>query len=173
MTPNHISYFPRNYFIALQKVKNKNDIKLMHSHFTLKLNIFILIELLSPMHIAWKFTQNVAFLFFQFWYFLPIFVLLKLTCLVTLFDSKLQVFKNSINWIIFWHFPAIFALLKLTWLVTLFNHILLVFKNSLNWTFLAFSGDFCSTKTDLSRNTVWQQTSSFQKPTKMDHFWHS
>ena len=39
-----------------------------------------------------KFTQNVAF---EFWYFPPIFVLLKLTCLVTLFDRKLQVFKNS------------------------------------------------------------------------------
>ena len=32
---------------------------------------------------------------FQFWHFPPIFVLLKLTCLVTLFDRKLQVFKNS------------------------------------------------------------------------------
>ena len=35
---------------------------------------------------------------FQFWQFLPIFVLLKLTCLVTLFDRKLQVFKNSSKW---------------------------------------------------------------------------
>ena len=35
---------------------------------------------------------NVAF---EFWHFPPIFVLLKLTCLVTLFDRKLQVFKNS------------------------------------------------------------------------------
>ena len=41
-----------------------------------------------------KITQNVAF---EFWYFPPIFVLLKLTCLVTLFDRKLQVFKNSPN----------------------------------------------------------------------------
>ena len=32
---------------------------------------------------------------FEFWHFPPIFVLLKLTCLVRLFDSKLQVFKNS------------------------------------------------------------------------------
>ena len=42
-----------------------------------------------------KITQNVAFELFQFWHFPPIFVLLKLTCLVTLFDRKLQVFKNS------------------------------------------------------------------------------
>ena len=30
-----------------------------------------------------------------FWHFLPIFVQLQLTCLVTLFDCKLQLFKNS------------------------------------------------------------------------------
>ena len=32
---------------------------------------------------------------FQFCHSLPSFVLLKLTCLITLFDSKFQVFKNS------------------------------------------------------------------------------
>ena len=48
-----------------------------------------------------KITQNVAF---EFWYFPPIFVLLKLNCLVTLFDRKIQVFKNSSKWNIFWHF---------------------------------------------------------------------
>ena len=45
-----------------------------------------------------KTAQNVAF---EFWYFPPIFVLLKLTCLVTLFDRKLQVFKISLKWTIF------------------------------------------------------------------------
>ena len=45
-----------------------------------------------------KIIQNVAF---EFWHFPPIFVLLKLTCLVTLFDRKLQVFKNSPKWTIF------------------------------------------------------------------------
>ena len=45
-----------------------------------------------------KITQNVAF---EFWHFPPIFVLLKVTCLVTLFDRKLQVFKNSPKWTIF------------------------------------------------------------------------
>ena len=39
-----------------------------------------------------KITQNVSFEFF---------VLLKLTCLVTLFDRKLHVFKNSPKWTIF------------------------------------------------------------------------
>ena len=38
---------------------------------------------------------------FEFWHFPPISVLLKLTCLVTLFDRKLQVFKNSPKWTIF------------------------------------------------------------------------
>ena len=47
MTPNQISSFPRNYFIALQNVKNRNDISLMNMHFTL-------------------ITQNVAFQIFQF-----------------------------------------------------------------------------------------------------------
>ena len=42
--------------------------------------------------------SNVAF---EFWHFPPGFVLLKLTCLVTLFDRKLQVFKNSPKWTIF------------------------------------------------------------------------
>ena len=41
-----------------------------------------------------KITQSVAFEFLYFGY-PPIFVLLQLTCLVTLFDRKLQVFKNS------------------------------------------------------------------------------
>ena len=35
--------------------------------------------------------------FFQFWHFLPIFGLLKLTCLVTLFDRERKVFKSSPN----------------------------------------------------------------------------
>ena len=43
---------------------------------------------------CWKRTKNVAFDFLE--HFPPIFVLLKVTCLVTL-----QVFKNSPNWTIF------------------------------------------------------------------------
>ena len=38
---------------------------------------------------------------YQFWHFPPIFVLLKVTCLVILFDRKLQIFKNSPKWTIF------------------------------------------------------------------------
>ena len=39
--------------------------------------------------------------FTKLWHFPTIFVLLKVTCLVTLFDRKLQVFKNSPKWTIF------------------------------------------------------------------------
>ena len=44
-------------------------------------------------HSVLKITQNVSHL--NFWHFPPIFVLLKVTCLETLFDRKLQYFKNS------------------------------------------------------------------------------
>ena len=46
-------------------------------------------------------TQNVSFEFSNFGIFFSIFVLLKLTCLVTLFDRKLQVFKKLATFGIF------------------------------------------------------------------------
>ena len=55
-------------------------------------------ELQQPCHNVWKLLQKVSF---YKWHFPTIFVLLKLTCLVTLFDRKLQVFKNSPKWTIF------------------------------------------------------------------------
>ena len=48
-----------------------------------------------------KITQNVAFEFLNFGIFHQFLSYLKLTCLVTLFDRKLQVFKNSPKWTIF------------------------------------------------------------------------
>ena len=58
------------------------------------------INIVSKLHSAHclKVTQNVAF---EFWHFSPIFVLWKLTCLVKLFDRKLQFSKNSPKWTIF------------------------------------------------------------------------
>ena len=44
-----------------------------------------------------KISQNVAFKVLNLGIFHLIFVLLKLTCLVTLFDHKLQVFRNSLK----------------------------------------------------------------------------
>ena len=40
-----------------------------------------------------KITQNAAFLSFEFWHFRPIIVLLKVICLVTLFDRFLKLAK--------------------------------------------------------------------------------
>ena len=48
-----------------------------------------------------KITQNVALELFNSWHFPSIFVLRKVTCLVTLSDRKLQVFKNSSKLTIF------------------------------------------------------------------------
>ena len=44
-----------------------------------------------------KITQNVSFEFFNLGISHQFFVLLKLTCLVTLFDRKPHVFENSLN----------------------------------------------------------------------------
>ena len=44
------------------------------------------------MHSVWK-SLKMSHFNFQFWHFLPILVLLKLTCLVILFDFTFQVFK--------------------------------------------------------------------------------
>ena len=58
--------------------------------------IIVLCSLLVTVLFFGKYTlfENYSKVF-EFWRFPPIFVLLKLTCLVTLFDRKLQVFKNS------------------------------------------------------------------------------
>ena len=49
---------------------------------------------------------------FQLWHFPPIFVLSKLTCLVTLFDHKLQVFKSPPKWTIFGSFNVLLSTQK-------------------------------------------------------------
>ena len=66
---------------------------------------------------------------FQFWHFSSIFVQMKLTCLVTLFDRK-----QKYGVYLLWHFSSIFVQIKLTSLVTLFGRKLKVFKNSPNCT---------------------------------------
>ena len=45
----------------------------------------------------------------HFWHFPPIFVLLIVNCLVTLFDNKLQVFKNSPKWTNFGIFSEVLS----------------------------------------------------------------
>ena len=55
----------------------------------------------------WQFSTVSSY--HDFWHFPPIFVLLKLTCLVTLFDRKLQVFKKLAKMDHFWHFFLTFV----------------------------------------------------------------
>ena len=54
-----------------------------------------------------KITKNVAFEVLAF--STNFYVLIKVTCLVTLFDCKLQVFKNSPKWTIFGIFNKVLA----------------------------------------------------------------
>ena len=89
-----------------------------------------------------KITQNVAF-----WHFPPIFVLLKLTCLVTLFDPKLQICKNSPKWTILdicylllsiqnvWDFLKIFTYNALH---MIFLPIFYQFNGLVNWSYLIY-----------------------------------
>ena len=78
-----------------------------------------------------KITKNVSVEFFNN----GIFVEIKLSYLVTLFDHKLQIFKTRQNWLFL-------AFLKLTCLVTLFDRKLWGFKNRQIWLFLAFLMNF-------------------------------
>mgnify|MGYP006863930545 CR=1 FL=1 len=83
-----------------------------------------------------KITQNVAF---EFWYFSPIFVLLKLTCMVTLFDRKLQIPKNAPKW-------TIFGISN--WLSSTQNVNVAHFARNVEW------GFFCDFQTTWSRPTL-------------------
>ena len=80
--------------VVLAASSGLNQLNLFHHEVLRKLNknsIFTLFENYSKCRI-W---------IFEFWHFSPIFVLLKLTCLVTLFNRKLQIFKNSPKWTLF------------------------------------------------------------------------
>ena len=67
--------------------------------FTIILFVYIYDNIVSCLLTLWQQCQNLVFehehVVIEFWHFPPIFVLLKLTCLETLFDRKLQVFKNG------------------------------------------------------------------------------
>ena len=53
-----------------------------------------------------KITWNIAF---EFWHFPSIFCLLKMTCLVKLFDRKLKFFQQFAKMNHFWHFWLTFV----------------------------------------------------------------
>ena len=76
----------------------------------------------------------------------------------------------------FW-FQSIFHYYSLLLSTTYIFHNLLLHSvwkspkmSHLNFSILAFSTNFCPIKTDLSGNTVWPQTSDFQKLAKMTIF---
>ena len=95
--------------------------------------------------------------------FSPIFVLFKVTCLVTLYDRKLQVFKNSSKWTIlgifneflptqnvapnvvfklfsFGIFHQFLSFFKLTWLVTLLKSKLYISNSCFRPNILLYRG---------------------------------
>ena len=59
-----------------------------------------MVNILEQCHRVWK-SPKMSHLTFSILAFSPFFVLLKLTCLVTLFDGKLHVFKNSLTLTVF------------------------------------------------------------------------
>ena len=93
-------------------------------------------------HFQWTFVHSKCRIWiFQFWHFSPI--LSKFTCLVTVFDRKLQVFKNSPKLTIFGIFNE---------LLTTQNINVARFARNVKWDFLSnfqtlwfqdyFSSDF-------------------------------
>ena len=107
-----------------------------------------------------KIIQNDAFEFLAFSINI---VLLKLTCLVTLFDRKLQVFKNSLKWTFFDIFELTFVHSKckrcslrshcwmrlFLWFSTLWCYVWTIYRNL---------GKFCSFKQD--SNCDWQASNT-------------
>ena len=85
-----------------------------------------------------KITKNVSLAFYNY----GIFDLLKSTCLATLFDSKLHIFKNSPNW-------SSMAFLMNFWQVFM----LLASLEILNETFLWFSNTVLSIWKEVEKKT--------------------
>ena len=93
---------------------------------------------------------------FKFRHFPPIFVLIKVTCLVTLFERKLDDLKNSPKLTIF----------------GIFNQLLSTLISRLNLSILAFSTNLCPFQIDLSSNTIWLQSSvSKSSQNSKNFFW--
>ena len=126
--------------------------------FWANLSILSILPSFSKLHSVWKSPKMSHS---QFWHFSLFFGQLKFTCLVTLFDRKLYIFKTRQDWPFlafsidslkmshlksfeFWLFK-----LFLSCLVTLFDRKLKVFKNSSNWPIFGqfnYSGCFFSQK---------------------------
>ena len=85
---------------------------------------------------------------FEFWHFPPNFVLSKLTCLVTLFDRKPQLFKNSPKW-------TNFGIFLLTFVSTQ-NVNVTGFARNVEWDF------FCDFQTPCIR-WIWELGQDWKK----------
>ena len=107
-----ISIRPQMTFKVLFTISTELHWKLFFNWCTqcLKITKSVSFEFLNFLHIfvlskvtylVTLFTQNVVF---EFWHFPPIFVLLKVTCLVTLFDRAILMFQKLIKIDNFWHF---------------------------------------------------------------------
>ena len=73
----YVAFYIRVILIWIWKVRKSGN--------CLRICIHFIVQVLNSVQCL-KITQNIAF---EFWHFPPIFDLLKLTCLVTLFDRKL------------------------------------------------------------------------------------
>ena len=82
------SIAPKDYHY---QVSNLIILQTLTNHFWLQKNCLKIIQNYSKCRI----------LMFEFWHFPPFFVISKVTCLVTLFDRKLHIFKNSPKWTTF------------------------------------------------------------------------
>ena len=98
-----ISFHNRALLPILTVSKNR----LRKSHFTRKMALVLFLAFT-----LFENDSKCLIQVFEFSHFSPILVLLKLTGLVTLFDSRLQVFKNSPNWIIFGIFNEVLSTLN-------------------------------------------------------------
>ena len=95
--------FDSNSILFLQRDNDRNS--RWHIHLTFFKSVYCSFQAskrgfknASAMHKLFENHPKCLIWIFQFGHFPSIFILLKLTCLVTLFDRKLDVFKNSPNW---------------------------------------------------------------------------
>ena len=106
----------------------------------------------SRIHIVWKLPKCCIWIF-ELWHFRGIFVQLKLTCLVTMFDSKIQAFKKIAKMFHFWHFYSFLSTQNIRfmrlflWFSNTVGHFGLFFYNNA-WcrlcTYLALDTHFCA-----------------------------
>ena len=94
---NLASHAKDNLFIALYLIWYAFVLSIQSTVEFYKANVNLLWPLKWNARTVFENHSKCRIWIFQFWHFPLFFVLLKVTCLVTLFDCNLQVFKNSPN----------------------------------------------------------------------------